>query len=88
MKKPTVYKLNCKHTTIILATADFVDFVPDQEPFEAGKIECAGICKISVDCINIHYCPICKKIRDIEIEPNTHIKTMVCDSDNRCNGHQ
>lgn len=82
------YKLNCRHKRTILASANFVAFIPDQEPFEADKIECASVSEINVGCINIHYCPVCKTIRDIEVEPNTEVYTETCTSDNRCNGHQ
>ncbi len=77
----------CRHKRLILASADLVDFIPDQEPFESGTIECAGVNRISIGCINIHYCPKCNVVRDIEIEPDAYIGTDECTPADRCNGH-
>jgi hypothetical protein len=76
----------CKHKRTMLAIANYVDFRPDQEPFESGRIECAGVSKITIESIYIHYCPKCKKVIDIEIEPNCEISTEPCASGNRCDG--
>jgi len=59
----------CRHRKeIILASALNVEFTPDQEPFEAGIIESCGIEMIIAESINIHYCPKCKVIQDVELE--------------------
>src|SRR4030042_2275970 len=78
---------SCRHKRIICASAGMVDFTPDQEPFESGIIECAGVSKITVGNIYIYYCPTCNKIRDIEVDPDTYIDTEDCTIYNRCNGH-
>ncbi len=49
----------CRHRKgLILASANNVEFTPDQEPYESGKIESCGIGIITAD-VSIHYCPIC-----------------------------
>jgi len=79
----------CRHKKLILAsTHELLIFIPDQEPYEADKIECCGISEIIVHSpINIHYCPKCKVIRDIELEDPEGIEIEPCTSDNRCDGH-
>lgn len=78
----------CRHKKTILASANLVDFRPDQEPFESGKIECAGVSEIRIGSIWIHYCPKCDTVIDIELEQGTHITTTTCTSDDRCDGHE
>ena len=57
----------CRHRKgIILASAQMVEFIPDQEPFKEGTIESCGIEYIKAENLNIHYCPKCKEVQDIE----------------------
>lgn len=57
----------CQHRKgIILASASMVEFIPDQEPFEAGVIERSGFEGIVIENINIHYCPKCNQLQSIE----------------------
>ena len=57
----------CRHRKgLILACANYVVFTPDQEPFISGVIEKCGIESIRVESLNIHYCPKCKAIQDVE----------------------
>lgn len=61
----------CRHKKgIILATAGYVEFIPDQEPFTAGVIESCRIEKIVISAMNIHYCPKCNTVDldDISID--------------------
>lgn len=61
----------CRHRKgIILATASYVEFTPDQEPYEAGIIESCGIETIQIPAINIYYCPRCNRVDfdDISID--------------------
>jgi len=59
----------CRHRKgVILASANYVEFTPDQEPFTAGVIEPCGIDSIRVETLNIHYCPKCKVIQDVEVD--------------------
>lgn len=44
---------------MILASANYVEFIPDQEPYKAGIIESCGIESIMAN-VNIQYCPKCK----------------------------
>jgi hypothetical protein len=69
---------DCEHKRVLLAIAHFVDFNPDQEPFESGKIECAGVSCIQVGSINIHYCTQCGTVIDIQVEPGCHIDVTTC----------
>jgi len=77
----------CKHKRLVLATANLVEFEPDQEPFVSGKIECAGISRITVSGINIHYCPLCQMVHDIAVESAYDVDETFCTSDDSCNGH-
>jgi hypothetical protein len=58
----------CKHKKLMLLSANDVEFIPDEEPYEAGVIEPAGIDNIFVD-LNMHYCPKCNVVIDVTIEP-------------------
>jgi len=51
----------CRHRKLIMAHAYDVVFTPDQEPFESGKIEPAGVEDISCSTLIMHYCPKCKE---------------------------
>jgi hypothetical protein len=67
--KPKSEPKKCRHRKrIILASASMVEFIPDQEPFTEGVIESCGIEYIKAENLNIHYCPRCKQIQDIEID--------------------
>lgn len=58
----------CRHRKgIILATAGYVEFRPDQEPFTSGVIESCGIETIVIPAINIHYCPKCNAVKTDDI---------------------
>jgi hypothetical protein len=56
-----------------------VEFIPDDEPYESGKIESAGIEGITVGMINIHYCPKCNTVRDIEIGRGCSVDITPCE---------
>lgn len=61
----------CRHKKgIILATAEYVEFKPDQEPITDGVIESSGISSIEIPAMNIHYCPKCNTVDldDISID--------------------
>ena len=59
----------CRHRNrIILALADNVEFIPDQEPFKSGVIESCGLESITVETISVHYCLKCNVIQSIETE--------------------
>ena len=61
----------CRHKKgLILASANYIEFTPDQEPFEAGILEDCGMDTVDIDSIsiNIHYCPKCQQVKDIEVE--------------------
>lgn len=56
----------CRHRKgVILACANYVEFIPDQEPFKAGVIEPSGLESITAESLFIHYCPKCKEIQDV-----------------------
>jgi hypothetical protein len=78
----------CRHKRLVMATAECVHFYPDQEPFTSGVIECAGVSDIEVSMILVHYCPNCKIIVSIEALNDGKCKTTVCNTANRCNGHE
>ena len=65
----------CKHKKVILASAVNVEFIPDQEPYTEGIEESCGIDSITIEAINIHYCPKCKVAQDIEIDGEIEIWT-------------
>jgi hypothetical protein len=59
----------CKHRKrVLLATASDVEFTPDQEPYTDGVIEHSGYARIIVESINMHWCPKCECVQDIEID--------------------
>lgn len=61
----------CRHRKgIILASAGYVVFEPDQEPLTNGVIESCGIEQIVIPSMNIHYCPKCNTVNldDITID--------------------
>lgn len=59
----------CRHRKgEILASTSMVRFIPDQEPFEAGVVENCGFEDIVAESVNIHYCPKCNEIQDIEVD--------------------
>ena len=59
----------CRHRKrVLLASANYVEFTPDQEPFTSGTIESSGIETIQLDAVNIHYCPKCNVVQDIEFD--------------------
>ena len=68
-KKPIEprYK-KCRHKTkILLAYANGVEFVPDDEPFTNGVTEKSGIGSIYVD-LTMHYCVRCNQVKDVSAE--------------------
>ncbi|MDD5327463.1 MAG: hypothetical protein PHY02_06570 [Phycisphaerae bacterium] len=70
----------CKHKKLILLSAHNIRFGVDQEPYEAGKEECAGISEVNLESgITAHYCPKCGIIVDINIEPGQFVTTEPCD---------
>ena len=59
----------CRHRKgIITAVAQYVEFTPDQEPFEAGVIEKCGIDTIEAEAIVIGWCPKCHKAKYIDVD--------------------
>ena len=59
----------CRHRKgVILAYANYVDFVPDQEPFKEGIIESCGLESIKVESTSVHYCPKCNVIQSLEVD--------------------
>lgn len=58
----------CRHKKLILSCASKVIFIPDEEPFKAGKIEDCGIEEIEVEFILMHYCPKCKVVKDLGVD--------------------
>jgi len=60
----------CGHKTI-LASGEIVEFFPDQEPYENGKIEDCGYDGTFTDgfttdpiYVNIHFCPECRHVNN------------------------
>jgi hypothetical protein len=76
----------CGHKRLIMATADYVIFEPDQEPFEFGKIECSGVSQITVPHMIVNYCPECKRI--VSCDCDGECQTSTCTREDRCNGHE
>ena len=59
----------CRHRKkVVLASANYVIFTPDQEPYKEGVIESCEEDDIVVESIFIHYCEICQKVQDIGID--------------------
>ena len=59
----------CRHRNrVILAFANYVEFTPDQEPYNAGVVESCGLESIRVESISIHYCPKCNVVQSIEMD--------------------
>ncbi len=59
----------CRHRKkMVLATAHYVKFTPDQEPYREGVIESCEDEEIMVDSIFIHWCERCQKVRDIGVD--------------------
>lgn len=58
----------CRHKKKILMTANKIEFTPDQEPFESGKIEHSGLESITVDSLTLRYCSKCKIIQYIDYD--------------------
>ena len=54
----------CRHRKkTILMVANFIEFSPDDEPYESGKIESCGLDSITVTSLTLRYCPICEEIK-------------------------
>ena len=78
----------CKHRNgVILASAYWTCFEPDQEPFTPDIIECAGVSEIMIEGINIAYCPRCNCVKWIEVVQGCQVETIDCTPENRCKGH-
>lgn len=58
----------CKHDRVILASATEVSFTPDQEPFKEGVVEPSGFEEITVESLNLRWCPHCKTVQSIEFD--------------------
>lgn len=60
----------CRHKRKrqIMATADYVEFTPDQEPFTPGVIECSGVSTITVQHLIASYCPKCGVVTSIDAD--------------------
>lgn len=78
----------CRHKRTLFAKARDVEFRPDQEPFESGKVECAQVTTIRVPLILMHWCPKCRRVVSMDVDGSEVCRTDTCTSDDRCDGHE
>jgi len=56
----------CRHKKLIMAVADYVQFIPDDEPFTSGVVEHCGLDEIEVSEIIMCYCPKCNIVVSLD----------------------